>query len=54
MHLATLSLGIVSSRRVMTLGDLFEHLFSFGKDSFFLLGRVLRHVMSTIMGAVLV
>lgn len=54
MHLATLSLGIVSSRRVMTLGDLFEHLFSFGKDSLFLLGRVLRHVMSTIMGAVLV
>lgn len=53
MHLATLSLGIVSSRRVMT-GDLFEHLFSFGKDSFFLLGRVLRNVMSTIMGAVLV
>lgn len=38
----------------MTLGDLLEHLFSFGKDSFFLLGRVLGHVMSTIQGAVLI
>ena len=38
----------------MTLGDLLEHLFSFGKDSFLLLGRVLRHVMSAIMGTVLV
>ena len=54
ISLALLSLGIVSSWCVMTLGDLLEHLFSFGKDTFLLFGRVLCHMMGAVQVVVLI
>lgn len=53
VSLALLSLGIVSSWCVMTLGDLLEHLFSFGKYPFLLFGRVLCHMMGAVQVVVL-